>query len=152
MEPAFAVRKIPFDRLVPSPANARKTPPSAAEDAELKTRGLKQNLVVCPSLEVMTAFTLAPTMRPSSRWHQVKDQSYIQPYTARRLLTEGAVPPDSRLGAFVGATACEPGGGTLTRDLFSGDDEGFMDDAALVRRLASAKLEAEAKELRPRWA
>jgi ParB-like chromosome segregation protein Spo0J len=55
MEAASAVRKIPLDRLVPSPANTRKTPPSAAEDVELKAsikaRGLKQNLVVCPSPE-----------------------------------------------------------------------------------------------------
>jgi ParB family chromosome partitioning protein len=40
-----AVRHIPLDQLVPSPTNVRKTPPSAAEDAELKasirTRGLK---------------------------------------------------------------------------------------------------------------
>lgn len=52
MEAATTVRKIPLDKLVLSPANARKTPPSAAEDAELKAsikaRGLKQNLVVCP--------------------------------------------------------------------------------------------------------
>ena len=48
-----AVRNIPLDKLVPSPTNVRKTPPSAAEDAELKAsiraRGLKQNLVVHPS-------------------------------------------------------------------------------------------------------
>ena len=48
-----AVRHIPLDKLVPSPTNVRKTPPSAAEDAELKAsiraRGLKQNLVVHPS-------------------------------------------------------------------------------------------------------
>jgi hypothetical protein len=48
-----AVRNIPLDKLVPSPTNVRKTPPSAAEDAELKAsiraRGLKQNLVVHPA-------------------------------------------------------------------------------------------------------
>ena len=271
MEPAFAVRKIPLDRLVLSPANARKTPPSAAEDAELKasikTRGLKQNLVVCPSpeghglhavtaggrrfkalqelaaegvipadykvpclvegpevaaetslmentvraamhpadefaamaalidagepidaiatrfgvserhvrqrlklgkvapelldefragnlsLEVMTAFTLgADHTAQLAVWRQVKDQSYIQPYPVRRRLTEGAIPLDSRLGAFVGITAYEAAGGTVTRDLFSGGEDGFMDDAALVRRLAFAKLEAKAEELRPHWA
>jgi ParB/Sulfiredoxin domain len=47
---ASAVRNIPLDRLVPSPNNVRKAPPSAAEDAELKASiravGLKQNLVV----------------------------------------------------------------------------------------------------------
>ena len=50
-----AVRKIALDKLVLSPANARKTPPSPAEDAELKasirTRGLKQNLVVHPAAD-----------------------------------------------------------------------------------------------------
>ena len=55
MEAASAVRKISLDRLVLSPANARKTSPSAAEDAELKAstkaRGLQQNLVVCPAAE-----------------------------------------------------------------------------------------------------
>ena len=33
-----AVRHIPLDKLVPSPANVRKTPASAVEDAELKAR------------------------------------------------------------------------------------------------------------------
>jgi ParB family chromosome partitioning protein len=271
MEAASAVRKIPLDRLVLSPANARKTPPSAAEDAELKAsikaRGLKQNLVVCPtseehglyavtagsrrlkalqelategvvpadyevpclveepdaaletslmentvraamhpadefaamaalidagesvdavatrfgvserhvkqrlklgkvapelldefrvgklSLDVMTAFTLgADHTTQLAVWRQVKDQPYIQPYTVRRLLTQGAVPLDSRLGAFVGAAAYEAAGGTVTHDLFSGDADGFMDNAALVRRLAIEKLEAKAEELRPQWA
>jgi ParB family transcriptional regulator, chromosome partitioning protein len=40
----------------------------------------------------------------------------------------------------------------VTRDLFSSDDEGFMDDAALVRRLAIEKLEQKAIELRSSWA
>jgi ParB family chromosome partitioning protein len=55
MEAAPAARKIPLDQLVLSPANARKTPPSAAEDTELKASikacGLKQNLVVSPAAE-----------------------------------------------------------------------------------------------------
>ena len=258
MEAACAVRKIPLDRLVLSPANARKTPPSAADDAELKAsikaRGLKQNLVLCPapegrglyavtagglkalqelagegvispdyevsylveepeaaretslmentvraamhpadefaamaalidagesvgavaarfgaterhvkqrlklgkvapelldefragklSLEIMTAFTLgADHAAQLAVWRHIKDQPYIQPYTVRRLLTQGAIPLDARLGAFVGVAAYEAAGGTVTRDLFSGDEDGFMDDAALVRRLAIEKLE-----------
>ena len=40
----------------------------------------------------------------------------------------------------------------MTRDLFSGDDEGFMDDTALVNRLAIEKLEKKADELRVDWA
>ena len=266
-----AVRNIPLDKLVPSPANVRKTPPPAAEDAELKAsirmRGLKQNLVVHPaagekgvhavtaggrrlkalqelaaegvipadfrvpclveesetaletslmenriraalspadefvamaalidagatidavatrfgvserhvrqrlrlgklapelldayrngdiSLDVVTAFTLgADHQAQLAVWQQVKDQSYIPPYTVRRLLTQTAIPVDSDLGRFVGGAAYEAAGGAVTRDLFSGDDEGFMDDAALVRRLALEKLEQKAAELRSSWA
>ena len=105
------------------------------------------------SLDAVTAFTLgADHAAQLAVWNQLKDNSYIQPYTVKRLLTESAVPLDSDLGLFVGAEAYEAAGGTITRDLFSGDDDGFMDDAALVRRLAIEKLEAKAAELRPQWA
>ena len=65
----------------------------------------------------------------------------------RRLLTGSAVPLDSDLGLFVGIEAYEAAGGRVTRDLFSGDDDGFMDDAALVNRLAIEKLEAESRRI-----
>ena len=49
-----SVRKIPLNRLVLSPTNVRKTPPSVAEGAELKAsiraRGLMQNLVAHPAV------------------------------------------------------------------------------------------------------
>jgi len=225
-----ALRNIPLDKLVLSPTNVRKTPPSAAEDAELeasiRASGLKQNLVVHPmgdakdvhavvaggrrlkvlqklaaegaipagfkvpclveepeaaletslientirsamrpadefvamaslidagegieaiavrfgvserhvrqrlrlgklapelldayrageiGLEVVTAFTLGIDHAAQlAVWRQVKDNSYIQPYTVRRLLTETAVPLDSQLGSFVGAEAYEAAGG-----------------------------------------
>jgi ParB family transcriptional regulator, chromosome partitioning protein len=59
---------------------------------------------------------------------------------------------DPGLGLFVGIEAYEAGGGRVTRDLFSGDDDGFLDDAALVNRLAIEKLEKKAEELRTDWA
>jgi ParB family chromosome partitioning protein len=266
-----AVGHIPLDKLVPSLTNVRKTPPSSAEDAELKAsiraRGLKQNLVVHPaagekgvhavtaggrrlralqelaaegvipadfrvpclveapeaaletslmenriraalspadefvamaalidsgepveavatrfgvserhvrqrlrlgklapelldayragdiSLDVVTAFTLgADHAAQLAVWRQVKDQSHIPPDTVRRLLTQSAISLESDLGRFIGSTAYEAAGGTVTRDLFNADDEGFMDDAALVRRLAIEKLERKAAELRSSWA
>ena len=105
------------------------------------------------SLDVVTAFTLgADHAAQLAVWNQLKDHSYIQPYTVRRLLTQTAVPLDSDLGRFVGTAAYEAAGGTITRDLFSGDDDGFLDDAALVSRLALEKLEHKAAELRPSWA
>ena len=97
-----------------------------------------------------TAFTLgADHAAQLAIWRQVKGNSYIQPYTVRRLLTETAVPLDSQLSSFVGAEAYTAAGGKVTRDLFSADEDGFLDDAALVRRLAIEKLEAKAAELRP---
>jgi ParB family chromosome partitioning protein len=105
------------------------------------------------NLEVLTAFTLgADHAAQLAVWRQVKDQNYISPHTVRRLLTQSAVPLDSSLGAFVGTAAYEAAGGRITRDLFSGDEDGFMDDAALVNRLAIEKLEAKAAELHPQWA
>jgi ParB family chromosome partitioning protein len=105
------------------------------------------------SLDAVTAFTLgADHAAQRAVWNQLKDNSYVAPYTVKRLLTEGAVPLDSRLGMFVGAEAYEAAGGAITRDLFSGDEDGFMTEAALVRRPAIEKLEARAQELRPHWA
>ena len=105
------------------------------------------------SLEIIMAFTLgADHAAQLAVWHQVKEQHYVSAHSVRRLLTDSAVPFDSDLGAFVGLAAYEAAGGKVTRDLFSGDDEGFMDDAALVRRLAIEKLEAKAAELRGQWA
>ena len=105
------------------------------------------------SLDVVTAFTLgADHTTQLAVWNQIKDNSCIQPHTVKRLLTEAAVALESDLGMFVGAEAYEAAGGAITRDLFSEDDEGFMDDRALVQRLAIEKLEAKAEELRPQWA
>src|ERR1700733_1307698 len=48
-----AVRNIPLNKLVLSPTNVRKTPSTAAEDAELeasiRARGILQNLIVHPA-------------------------------------------------------------------------------------------------------
>jgi ParB family transcriptional regulator, chromosome partitioning protein len=103
-------------------------------------------------LEAVTAFTLgADHAAQLSVWAQVNEHSYISPHRIRHLLTESAIALDSHLGLFVGAEAYEAAGGAITRDLFNADDEGFMDDAALVRRLAIEKLEAKAAELRADW-
>ena len=91
MEAASAVRKIPLDRLVLSPANARKTPPSAAEDAELKAsikaRGLKQNLVVCPTSEEHGLYAVTAGSR------RLK--------ALQELATEGVVPADYEVPCLV---------------------------------------------------
>ena len=49
----FNVSTVPLNQLVLSPTNVRKTPATAAEDAELeasiRARGIKQNLIVHPT-------------------------------------------------------------------------------------------------------
>ena len=87
------VRNIPLSKLVLSPGNVRKTPPSPAAEAELKAsikaRGLKQNLVVHPS----------------------SDEKGIHAVTAggrrlkalQELAAEGAIPADFTLPCLVEA-------------------------------------------------
>jgi ParB family chromosome partitioning protein len=105
------------------------------------------------NLDTVTAFTLgADHAAQLTVWNQLKGNSYISAHRVRHLLTEAAIALDSDIGMFVGAEAYKAAGGTITHDLFSGDDEGFMDDAVLARRLAIEKLEAKAGELRAQWA
>ena len=269
MDAVAALHEIPLNRLVLSPANARKTPASAADDAELKAsiaaHGLKQNLIVgradaegkhaviaggrrlralhalsadglvapdrpvpclieapdsaletslvenavrvamhpadqfeafaalvdagqtiaaiavrfgvaerlvrqrlrlgkvAPDLlaayrngqmdlETLTAFTLSDDHDAQRAvWAEASQHYGRSPIQIRRRLTETAIPVASRLGRFVGIEAYETAGGAITRDLFCDHDEGFMDDAALVRRLAQTKLDAEAAALAPDW-
>ena len=57
--------------------------------------------------------------------------------------------PTDPLLRYVGLPAYEKAGGTVRYDLFSKDhDEGLAEDAALVRKLAAAKLDAEAEKVR----
>jgi ParB family chromosome partitioning protein len=60
----------------------------------------------------------------------------------RRLLTAQQINVRSdRLARYVGVAAFEKAGGVVTRDLFSESDAGYISDAALLERLAMAKLE-----------
>ena len=56
----------------------------------------------------------------------------------------------SALAQFVGVEAFEQAGGTVERDLFSADGDGYISDVALLEKLAFAKLEPHAEELRAR--
>jgi ParB family chromosome partitioning protein len=104
------------------------------------------------NLDAVTAFTLgADHDRQLAVWNQIKDQSWVSPFTVKRLLTERAIALNSNLGRFIGAEAYQAAGGMIVTDLFSSDDDGFMDDTTRVHRLAIEKLEAKAEELRPQW-
>lgn len=71
-----------------------------------------------------------------------------EPEAIRRLLTQGRVPTHDRRVLFVGLDAYQGAGGTVTRDLFGADGEGWLDDALLLERLALEGLEREAAAVR----
>lgn len=52
-----------------------------------------------------------------------------------------------RRAVFVGVEAYESAGGTMLHDLFQGDGGGWLECPALLDRLVSEKLQAEAEEI-----
>ena len=68
-------------------------------------------------------------------------QSYDkQPYTIRRMLTEGAVRASDKRAQFIGVDAYVEAGGTVLNDLFQGDDGGWLQDVGLVDMMVAEKL------------
>ncbi|CAH1649565.1 Chromosome partitioning protein, ParB family [Hyphomicrobiales bacterium] len=70
-----------------------------------------------------------------------------QPYAIRRMLTEGAVRASDKRAQFIGIDAYEAAGGTILRDLFQGDDGGWLQDVALVDRMVAEKLKGDSEAI-----
>jgi ParB family chromosome partitioning protein len=101
------------------------------------------------SLEQLMAFTVTNDhARQEEIWATLERAYSKESYVIRRQLTEGAVRASDRRARFVGVEAYEAGGGVLMRDLFQHDDGGWLEDSALLDRLAKEKLAAEAESLR----
>jgi len=73
-----------------------------------------------------------------------------QPNYLRQAITRTEIDASrSRLVRFVGLAAYEGAGGYVRRDLFSDDENaGYIADAKLLQRLAAAKLDAAAEDVR----
>ena len=100
------------------------------------------------SLEQLMAFTVsADHARQIQVWEVVKNSWNKEPYSIRRMLTETSVRATDRRAVFVGVDAYEMAGGTVSRDLFQGDDGGWLEDPALLDRLVADKLQAEAEAI-----
>ena len=100
------------------------------------------------TLEQLMAFTVNPDhARQVQVWDAVKNSWNKEPYAIRRMLTETSVRASDRRAVFVGVDAYEAAGGVVLRDLFQGDDGGWLEDPALLDRLVSEKLHAEAEAL-----
>ena len=96
------------------------------------------------SLDQLMAFTVSGDHERQEQVFERLYQSYDkQPYVIRRMLTEGAVRATDKRSRFVGIETYEAAGGTLLRDLFQGDEGGWLHDVALVDRLVAEKLKAD---------
>ncbi|MYN29202.1 ParB/RepB/Spo0J family partition protein [Duganella levis] len=87
-------------------------------------------------------------------WDSLSDWER-QPQRLRRLLTQHCVAlGQDRVARYVGLKAYQQAGGLVTRDLFSTQEQGYIDDVALLDRLAQERLERLAVRLRKegwRW-
>jgi len=100
------------------------------------------------TLEQLMAFTVnSDHARQEQVWDAVKNSWNKEPYAIRRMLTETSVRASDRRAVFVGVDAYEAAGGVVLRDLFQGDDGGWLEDPALLDRLVSEKLHTEAEAL-----
>jgi len=103
------------------------------------------------TLDQLMAFSVTGDhQRQEDVWNQLKDgQPYArESYHIRRLLTEAAIAATDRRTVFVGLEAYESAGGQVLRDLFHGDNGGWLQDAALLDRLVLEKLQAIAEGLK----
>ena len=95
------------------------------------------------TLDQLMAFTVSGDHeRQEQVFERLKASYDKQPYVIRRMLTEGAVRASDKRAQFIGFDAYVAAGGTVLRDLFQGDDGGWLQDVALVDRLVAEKLEA----------
>lgn len=97
------------------------------------------------TLDQLMAFTVSGDhARQEQVFERLKTSYDKQPYAIRRMLTEGAVRACDKRAQFIGLDAYVEADGTILRDLFQGDDGGWLQDVALVDRLVAEKLKAEA--------
>jgi len=105
------------------------------------------------SLEQLMAFTVnSDHARQEQVWDAVRRTYNKSPQGIRQRLTEGAIAASDKRARFVGLDAYEAAGGTILRDLFDEECDGWLQDPALLDRLATERLQREAEALREeRW-
>ena len=101
------------------------------------------------TLDQLMAFTVSTDHeRQEQVYELVKDSYNREPYTIRRMLTEGAVPSSDKRVQYIGVEAYVEAGGAIMRDLFAqGDDGEWLQDASLLDMLVSEKLKEDAEPI-----
>ena len=101
------------------------------------------------TLDQLMAFTVSGDHQRQEQVFERLTQSYDkQPYTIRRMLTEGTVRASDKRARFIGLAAYEEAGGVVLNDLFQGDDGGWLQDSGLVDMMVAEKLREEAEAVR----
>lgn len=100
------------------------------------------------TLDMLMAFTVSEDhARQEQVWAAIAGSWQKEPWQIRRMLTESTVRASDKRALFVGVEAYEEAGGVVLRDLFQSDDGGWLQDAALLERLATEKLRTLADEI-----
>ena len=101
------------------------------------------------TLEQLMSFSISNDHdRQEHVWEAVQRGYNQEPYYIRKLLTEDTVRASDKRVRFVGLEAYEAEGGVVLRDLFSRNDEGWLQDVALLERLVIARLTSEAEAIK----
>ena len=98
------------------------------------------------TLEQLMAFTVNPDhARQVQVWDVINSSWNKEPFQIRRMLTETSVRVSDRRAILVDVDVYEAAGGSMLHDLFQGDDGGWLEDPALLDRLVTEKIQAEAE-------
>jgi ParB family chromosome partitioning protein len=98
------------------------------------------------SLDAARAFCIEPDPARQEAVFKALGKPVTHAANVRAHLTHGRMRGTDRLARFVGLDAYEAAGGSLTRDLFL-ESEIYVDDPALMSRLANERLEAFREDL-----
>ena len=101
------------------------------------------------TLDQLMAFTVSTDHeRQEQVYELVKDSYNREPYTIRRMLTEGAVRASDKRVQYIGVEAYVEAGGAIMRDLFAqGEDGEWLQDASLLDLLVSEKLKEDTQPI-----
>ncbi|WIG54002.1 MULTISPECIES: ParB/Srx family N-terminal domain-containing protein [unclassified Afipia] len=101
------------------------------------------------TLAMLEAFTAHPDhARQEQVWEAVKQSYYREPSRIRSMLTETTVAASDKRALFVGIDAYMAAGGqVLPSYLFDDDENGWLEDVALLDRLVAEKLKVTADEV-----
>ena len=99
------------------------------------------------NLDQLMAFAIIDDHERQEQVYDNLSEWNRSPSTIRHELTKAHVSADDKRAAFVGQDAYTAAGGSILRDLFTENGDGYFEDVSLLERLASDKLAAVADEV-----